>query len=736
LEEEVRDLVVKADADELKFKDRAKFLWKEDTFKELLTQIRGQQSALSLLIQGLQMESIADIRKLVEENSVTLEEVVKRSRTLRQSHPRIRVPETLFDHREGIDDAVDAESIAKSAEFSFDNEVINSRAYRRAMTLYTSQNKNKEPHVSEHEIETEDLPAYESPPQSLEADVKRSATTDDSMSKPSSAETPAIEEELRKTQSVPTEGVFAHDPEDALDSIERSYLPYMPRITSTAPFLTPMQVNTIPAQTAQSTLPPLRIPVRSQSEGNLLSSVETAPPLPPRRPSGPQLRTEVNSADDVIGYDSSTVSTYISTSPSSFSKVSMASSRTLSESLDSRRMVVRKPVRKPLPVTHQASNDVPYTDRITPTPNTTSIPSRPPLQNAEMRSIWLSLIEAEQKFIERMTKFRKMFYDNVLRSWPVLEDHIQAIVVCGQLAAVNEDKLLQVMQSQISVDEESICNPSIFEQYTNTAHKTYREYLQKMPHAMSSLQTIQTMDSKFGPFVNTLGLSILWFGKGWEDYLRSPCAQLELYIRTIQGLMCIAKELGTSAGFKEVARLERAAEAVQWLKATSDGILEEAQKREDVQNLEKRIHTMDATIFSQLRMLDSNRRIKHQGAMAIKLKSQGPWLAVHVMLLDNYLLWGKIKTQKKFKGDKIMVLDAPISIGALKITTSCEKHLFQKATMLDELPRGTVVYTIGVKSGDVDAMKPHLLGAFGYQEHKVWLEHLTNAINTSGKTEG
>lgn len=734
MEEEVRDLVVKADADELKFKDRAKFLWKEDTFKELLTQIRGQQSALSLLIQGLQMESIADIRKLVEENSVTLEQVVKRSRTLRQSHPRIRVPETLFDHTEGIDDAVDAESIAKSAEFSFDDEIINSRAYRRAMALYTSQPKNKEPQVSEHEIEAKDLPAYESPLQTVEANVKRSATTDDSMRKPGSADTPAVEEELRRTQSVPIEGAFAHDPEDALDSIERSYLPYMPRITSTAPFLTPTQAHTIPEQTAQSTSPPLRNPTRSQSESNLLSSLENAPPLPPRRPSGPKLRTEVNSADAVIDSDSSTVSTYASTSPSSFSKVSMASSRTLLKSLDSRRMVTRKPVRKPLPVTHHASNDDFYTIRIT--PNTTSDPSRSPLQNADMRSIWLSLIEAEKKFIERMTKFRKMFYDNVLRSWPLLEDHLQAIVVCVQLAAVNEEQLLQVMQSQISVAEESICDPSIFEQYTNTALKTYREYFQRMPHAMSSLQTIQTMDSKFCPFVNTLGLSILWFGKGWEDYLRSPCAQLELYISTIQSLLCVAKELDTPVGSREVAGLERAAEAVQWLKATSDGILEEAQKREDVQNLEKRIHTMDATVFSQLRMLDSNRRIKHQGAMAIKLKSQGPWLAVHVMLLDNYLLWGKIKTQKKFKGDKIMVLDAPISIGALKITTPCEKHLFQKATMLDELPRGTILYTIGVKSGDVDVMKPHLLGAFGYQEHKVWLEHLTNAINMSGETEG
>ena len=33
LEEEVRELVVKAENDDLKFRDRARFLWKEDTFK-------------------------------------------------------------------------------------------------------------------------------------------------------------------------------------------------------------------------------------------------------------------------------------------------------------------------------------------------------------------------------------------------------------------------------------------------------------------------------------------------------------------------------------------------------------------------------------------------------------------------------------------------------------------------------------------------------------------------------
>lgn len=35
--------------------NRVKFLWKEETMKDILTQIRGQQTSLSLLIQALQM---------------------------------------------------------------------------------------------------------------------------------------------------------------------------------------------------------------------------------------------------------------------------------------------------------------------------------------------------------------------------------------------------------------------------------------------------------------------------------------------------------------------------------------------------------------------------------------------------------------------------------------------------------------------------------------------------------
>jgi hypothetical protein len=166
------------------------------------------------------------------------------------------------------------------------------------------------------------------------------------------------------------------------------------------------------------------------------------------------------------------------------------------------------------------------------------------------------------------------------------------------------------------------------------------------------------------------------------------------------------------------------------LSTLSSSIFENAQGREDIQNLEKRIHTLDSDMFSQLRMLDSARRIRHQGGMAIKLKSQGPWQATHVMLLDNFLLWGKVKPQKKSKGDKIMVLDPPIAVEDLEVVVPCEQHQFQKATMFDDIPRGSVVYTIMVKPRSAET-KPHMLGAFGFQEQKEWLDHFNAAAGPS-----
>jgi len=56
LDDEVRGLIGKAaSGSDLDRMDRVRIVWKEDRMKELLQQLRGQQTALLLLIQGLQM---------------------------------------------------------------------------------------------------------------------------------------------------------------------------------------------------------------------------------------------------------------------------------------------------------------------------------------------------------------------------------------------------------------------------------------------------------------------------------------------------------------------------------------------------------------------------------------------------------------------------------------------------------------------------------------------------------
>jgi hypothetical protein len=720
LEEEVRELVVKAEADELKFKDRAKFLWKEDTFKELLTQIRGQQSALSLLIQGLQMESIADIRRLVDENSVTLDQVVKRSRTLRQSHPRVRVPDSLFGHTREGEDVADAESIVKSTEFTFDDEVVSSKAYRRAMALYTTS--SSEPKVPINTTPDEP-PAYEVSHQHLATDDKSSAAD---------VANATISEVLETAISTTSTNIATiSKDEGTFESIEREYLPYMPRITSTAPYLTSLQANNSSESAAQSIDPKVQEPSRSYSEGNQRRATEEAPPLPPRQPSGSRLEEAVFVTPNVRSA-SFGESTYASNASSLLSNDTTASSHTPCEPSDLKIVVSRKPLRKPLPLSHQVSSDILSTVR-----SSSSIFESPtsisPLQNSEMHELWLSLVEEERKFVDRMTKLRWMFYDNVIRQWPLLEKHLEAILVGERLAALNKEVLLQAMEKQVAETDGAICDSSILEQWTNKAHNVYREYCQSMPHAVSSLRTTQNMDSKFSPFVNTVGLSLAWFGMGWEDYFKLPVSHLELYTSKLETLLEIVEALDEPVAFREATHLKRAITAVQRLKTLISAVLQDAEEREEVLNLEKRIHTVDSDIVSRLRLLDSARRVKQQGSMAIKLKSQGPWQAVHVVLLDNYLLWGRVKTQKKGEGDRIVVLDIPIPVDDLEISIPCEEHQFQKATMFDDIPRGTVVYIITIRNNSGKA-KPHMLGAFGFQERKAWLEYFTAATNVHNVT--
>jgi len=688
LEEEVGELATKAEHDHLKFKDRAKFLWKEDTFRELLTQIRGQQSALSLLIQGLQMESIGDIKKLVEENSVTLDQIVKRSKTLRQSHPKLKVPESLFDQSTMSGKEVDMESIMKATEFTFDDEVINSKSYRRAMAmaLSTSRTDVKALNVSENEISNEDTIAPESTHQ---ANYQSINTVQEDLPPPqpkqnvmASTQEPEAKLDHLCRPTTPKEHA------ELFDTLERDILSFMPHIAPTVPGVNSNSLRnsltTVSNQDASQSSP---APLRHFSQEKEVSEWVAPPPLPPRHPHEQHVPSETHAtATPQIRSVMSSDSIYALGAQESLSSASPASSYTAYSASQFSSNLSSGLVRKPVPLAHRlsynavgvvgsVSQDFPGIDKV------------PRLCNHEMHNVWLSLVEAERNFVGHMVRLKRVFYDNIIKQWPVLQKHLDAILVGEQIATLNQHYLLQAMDGELAGNSNTLCNPQIFETWISKSQQLYREYCRMMPHASSSLRTTQTVDQRFTPFVNTLGLSIAYSTMSWGDYLKLPSVHLNTYIGALQKLMDAARKLHDPAAGSEIKRLSRALQAVTFLQASTSALLEEAQGREDVQSIEKRIRT-DFDTLCQLRLNDSARRVQYQGGVAMKFRSQGPWISVHAVLLDNYFFWG---TAKKSKGDEVLVLNTPIAVETLEATLPSNPHQVHKATILDQIPRGSAL---------------------------------------------
>ncbi|ORY16118.1 hypothetical protein BCR34DRAFT_137478 [Clohesyomyces aquaticus] len=142
LEEEANRLNIEAckDGDEDGWKYRAKIAWNAATMRELLQSIRGQQGAITLLIQMLQMESLSDIHRTMQDNTAVLRSVVQRTRSLRSSNPQVSasIPDSILGRSSSIV-RVDNASTIGTTEFDFDDLVVNSKAYRRALESLQKQ---------------------------------------------------------------------------------------------------------------------------------------------------------------------------------------------------------------------------------------------------------------------------------------------------------------------------------------------------------------------------------------------------------------------------------------------------------------------------------------------------------------------------------------------------------------------------------------------------------------------
>lgn len=623
VDEEVRVLAQKIAVEDLRKRDRARFLLKESNFKELLQQIRGQQSALGLLVQGLQMESLSDMHKLIGDNSLKLDEIARRSNTLRQKHPDINVPESILD-RDGIHDI---QSIFGDAQFAFDDKVINSEAYQRAMAQATLQGRaekdDNEKGIIEGDLnDLSSLPGDTSEglqlPKTLQGDMSYLILEVDEAIEQNDATSAVVEQETSQM--------------DFLDDLERSMLPFMPPAPLTPQ---PSVVVTATESTSCSSPPGSSIVTRESTINTMVSSVgedmelvqnppkgedveeteELPPPLPPRRPSPLQLSNNARKSHELQN---------LSSWEEIFAPLSTTS---------------------PLSLTNPSSVE---TDK-----NTIDD------TDDKVISIWISILSEEETFITQLNSFRTVFYEGIIKEWPVLKQHLEAIVLMERLASLHQEFVLGILRERLSRHPPATDNSQIFIKWASKTYKVVKEYSQRYPHALCALRITRDRDKKFSPYVEAIGFGPKSIGKTWEDHLLLPIVQLNNYIQKLENLSQCKQGPVT---LKDQKRHKEAVELLQKLSTQCSNLQEQAFRQEDLQTLHRRLHSADVSLVERLHLLAPERRVLTQSPLAFKPNGNGPWRLLQVILLDNHLLWGKTKPLSVWKHqdrkeDNIWIVD-------------------------------------------------------------------------------
>jgi len=138
LDAEIRRITSKTSvAGLIKWRARLRMLWNETHLNELLRSIRGQQSAITLLIQLLQMDTLAEISHMLRQNQQVVRASAAVTQSLRSQNPSIRVANSIYEPQEGRRTSFDAAAASIYApselEFDFDDTVVNSQVYRRTL---------------------------------------------------------------------------------------------------------------------------------------------------------------------------------------------------------------------------------------------------------------------------------------------------------------------------------------------------------------------------------------------------------------------------------------------------------------------------------------------------------------------------------------------------------------------------------------------------------------------------
>ncbi len=148
LEKEMQEITKYATGkDEISWKGKVKSVWKQERFQELLDGLRGQQLAINTLIQLLQMDSLLEITRLLQQKGPELKESVERTESLRSKYPSLKLAESIYSLRDRMSvlSAADTMVASSELEFAFDDIIVNSAAYRRVFATAKSHAPDPSP---------------------------------------------------------------------------------------------------------------------------------------------------------------------------------------------------------------------------------------------------------------------------------------------------------------------------------------------------------------------------------------------------------------------------------------------------------------------------------------------------------------------------------------------------------------------------------------------------------------
>ncbi|KAF3312423.1 GTP-binding protein Rho1 [Orbilia oligospora] len=134
LQEQLGGLANETEDGQLKAK-KFKYVLEQDYLKELLQQARGQQVSITLLLQTYQSESLTKIEQSMQDYNKILKHMADKGISLwRGAHSSggFPVPTAIVGNNE-TDSVFELSSIITDTRFDFDDQVIDSKAYRRAL---------------------------------------------------------------------------------------------------------------------------------------------------------------------------------------------------------------------------------------------------------------------------------------------------------------------------------------------------------------------------------------------------------------------------------------------------------------------------------------------------------------------------------------------------------------------------------------------------------------------------